>query len=204
MDSQNRQVYNNIAKEFNNTRWIPWPCTQKFLNSLPQWSFGCEAGCGNGRNILYRKDLCMIGFDFCDNFCKIVKEKGGKIIQSDIRSIPFKNNLFDFVISIAVIHHLDTFEKRLKSVLEMTRILRKGGKLLILVWAFEQEKDSRRKFKTQDELVTWKARTGKTYYRYYHLYKKGELEEMIKKIDNLRIKKSFFERSNYGVICEKI
>ena len=38
MDSQNRQVYNHIANEFNNTRWIPWPCTQKFLHSLPQGS----------------------------------------------------------------------------------------------------------------------------------------------------------------------
>ena len=204
MELQNKTVYNEIANEFNNTRWIPWPCTQKFLDKIQSGSFGCEAGCGNGRNILYRKDLTMLGFDFCDNFCKIVNSKGGEVIQSDIRNAPFRNNLFDFVISIAVIHHLDSFEKRLKSILEMTRILKQGGKLLILVWAYEQEKNSRRKFKTQDEMVSWHAKTGKIYYRYYHLFKKNELEDMITHIKNLKIKTSFYERGNYGIICHKI
>ena len=201
MNQQNHMVYNQIATEFNDTRWIPWPCTQNFLDELPSFSMGCEAGCGNGRNILYRHDLVMLGYDFCEKFCKIASDKDGNVINSDIKAAPFKNNIFDFVISVAVIHHLDTVKARLKAISEMIRILKPGGKLFILVWAFEQEKDSKRKFIKQDELVTWKSRNGKTYHRFYHLFRKNELEEMMSHFKNIKILSSFTQRGNYGIIC---
>ena len=66
--------------------------------------------------------------------------------------LPVRSNLFDSVISIAVVHHFSTKTLRLNAIAEMHRILRVGGRLLIYVWAYEQEN---KVFKTQDVFVAW-------------------------------------------------
>ena len=53
-------------------------------------------------------------------------------------SIPLKDNIADYVLSIAVVHHLTTEERRYKAVSEMIRILKPGGKMIIQVWAMKQ------------------------------------------------------------------
>jgi ubiquinone/menaquinone biosynthesis C-methylase UbiE len=63
-----------------------------------------------------------------------------------------KDNTFDAVISIAVIHHFSNELKRMQAIREMHRILKLGGKLLIYVWAFEQDG---KKYETQDVFVPW-------------------------------------------------
>jgi tRNA (uracil-5-)-methyltransferase TRM9 len=65
----------------------------------------------------------------------------------------------------------------------MYRTLKIGGKILITVWAMEQEPDSNFSFNLSDEMVPWKSKDdGNTYLRYYHIYRKGELEAEIKKL----------------------
>ena len=62
--------------------------------------------------------------------------------------------------------------------------IRPNGKVLIYVWALEQ-KSSRRGWdenSSQDVMVPWVTRAGSkevTYHRYYHLFRKGELEEVV-------------------------
>ena len=88
--------------------------------------------------------------------------------------------MFDYTICIAVIHHLSTVEKRKKAISELLRITKSNGEILILVWALEQETDSRRKFIKQDNYVDWKDKKqnllGK---RYYYVFKQNELESLI-------------------------
>ena len=52
-------------------------------------------------------------------------------------------------ICIAVIHHLSTPARRLAAIEELSRIVRPGGRILISVWALEQNlKDTRKKAKS--------------------------------------------------------
>lgn len=51
--------------------------------------------------------------------------------------LPVRDQTFDSVISIAVIHHFSTKSLRAKAIGEMHRILKVGGRLLIYVWAYE-------------------------------------------------------------------
>ena len=205
MDLNVRTTYNNIANHFSDTRFKVWFCTREFLNSIPSNSFGLEIGCGNGKNMVYRKDISMKGIDICDKFVDICKKKNLDVIQGDMSSLPYDNESFDFVMSIAVLHHLDSQEKRVKAVDEMFRVCKKGGKIFVLVWAFEQEESSKRKFKSKDEMVSWFSREdGNTYYRYYHLYSKDELENEFSKTENkFDTNKSFYEMGNWGLIIEK-
>ena len=54
----------------------------------------------------------------------------------------FSSNAFDACISIAVIHHLSTKERRENAIRELLRIVKPNGLVLIYVWAQEQSKDA--------------------------------------------------------------
>ena len=191
----------NIANEFNNTRYRPWTCVENFLDNIPKNSIIGDIGCGNGKNMLYRKDCTNIGCDFSENLVKICLEKNLNVISGDILNIPFKDNTFDYTICIAVIHHLSTNEKRKKAISELLRVTKPNGKILILVWALEQEPDSRRKFTEQDNMVNWKDKKGNLLgKRYYYVFKQGEIESLIP--DNM-IVESFYEKGNWGVVLKK-
>ena len=117
----------------------------------------------------------------------------------------YEDESFDFVFSIAVLHHLDKEELRVEALKEMFRVCKKDGIIFVLVWAFDQEPDSKRKFTKTDELVSWKSREdGQKYYRYYHLYLKDELEKEFSKTNfQYSIIKNFYEKGNWGFIIKK-
>ena len=57
----------------------------------------------------------------------------------DNQTLPFRESCFDAVISVGVIHHFASAKRRTKALEELYRILRPGGKMLVYVWAFEQD-----------------------------------------------------------------
>ena len=190
-------TYNKIAIEFSRTRYYIWAGVKEFLDSLQPKSTLADIGCGNGKNMLYRKDLETIGVDLCEGFLKICTEKGLKVIMGSITDIPLESNSIDNVISIAVVHHLNSVELRIKAISELLRIVKPGGSVMISVWSFEQDISSKRQFTSQDEMVPFKLRNGSIEYRYYHLYKKLELDEEVKEV------KKISKFSDYIVIIKK-
>ncbi|RYO78896.1 hypothetical protein DL766_003008 [Monosporascus sp. MC13-8B] len=145
----------------------------------------------------------------------------------------------DFVICVAVVHHLSTRERRVEAVRALLECLREDGRALVYVWALEQG-SSRRGWDEgadQDQLVPWVMRTSnkankprakkkrkdddgdgggdqepttaaaagdangdRTYQRYYHLYKKGELEEDVMAAGGT-VLDSGYEKDNWWVIA---
>ena len=198
-----KDVYNKIAKPFNLTRYVLWNHITTFIQNIPDYSLIADIGCGNGKNMMLNKKCEFIGMDFTESFTKICSNRNLEVVTADTLQIPYRSNTFDYVISIAVIHHLSTPEKRLESIKELIRITKESGLIYVLVWAFEQEPDSKRKFTTQDELVSWITNDNNIYYRYYHLFIKDELVEICNNIKNVRIKEEFYEQGNWGVILEK-
>ena len=47
--------------------------------------------------------------------------------------------MFDAVISIGVVHHFCSQDRRVAAIQELVRIMRPGGKLMLYVWAYEQK-----------------------------------------------------------------
>ena len=82
----------------------------------------------------------MIGFDSCLELVTIANSRGGEVGVADCLHLPYRSSVFDSVISIAVIHHLSTVERRVQAIQELCRITRPGGSILVYVWAFEQER----------------------------------------------------------------
>ena len=117
-------------------------------------------GCGTGKYLRLKSDLFTIGCDRSQPLCEITREKYSylPIVIADNLHLPYRNDLFDAVLSIGVIHHLSSRERRVqaiqgkitnsrrwlnqteKIVAECLRILKPdGGQLLIYTWAMEQK-----------------------------------------------------------------
>ena len=152
-------VYNSISKEFSSTRKYAWPHVKKFIDSITRFSLVCDVGSGNGKN-MYRNDLTYFATDLSEQMCELSSKKTNNICQSNVLSLPFNDNTFDTVISIACIHHLNTEERRRKAIEECKRILKPGGSMLISVWANSE------KYGLGDQFIKWNKHETK---RYYHL-----------------------------------
>ena len=120
-----------------------WPKVESFINSLDKFSIVGDFGCGNGKNMSLRNDLTFVGSDISIELLKIAKNRLAinDYILANVTNLPFSDNSLDACISIAVIHHLSKIEDRLQAIREMLRVLRKNGRGLIFVWAFEQSRD---------------------------------------------------------------
>ena len=164
-------------------------------------------GCGNGKYLGVNKDIFIIGSDRCKNLIDVVYDRGYEGMVADNLSLPYRDSSFDFVISIAVIHHFSTGERRIDAVRELCRVLRPGGKLLIFVWALEQT--GKRKYNHQDVFVPWKLRKStestseEVFQRFYHLFSENELKTLVSNIKNLKVDVSGYDRDNWYVICSK-
>ena len=200
-----KDAYNKIAEEFNNTRYRSWSCVEIFLESVNTKSLVGDIGCGNGKNMLYRKDeLIYEGCDFSTELVKIACNKGLNVIEGDILNIPFKKDYFSDVICIAVIHHLSRESDRITAINELVRVTKPGGNILILVWAMKQDSESKRNFNIQDLYLDWKDHHQNILTkRYYHIFKEAELESLVDKNESVEIIKSFYEKGNYGMIIQK-
>ena len=159
----------------------------------------------------------------------------------------------DYAISIATIHHLSTHERRKAAVQRLIRAVSPThGRILIYVWAIEQDELSKRNIplndarpaQGEDVFVPWvmskdlqtkpkekktssnastpretstqeDARPPQVFNRYYHMFAKGELTELVHQAANglemhvgppeddvrqgVEIVQDGWERSNYYV-----
>jgi tRNA (uracil-5-)-methyltransferase TRM9 len=192
------QVYSIIAQHFSSTRHKPWPLVQKFLNSIEQGSIVADIGCGNGKYLNLHNHYQIIGLDLSKELLSC-NSKNSQIVLGNSLHLPFRSGKFDYTISIAVIHHFSTVTRRLKALSEIFRITK--GKVLIFVWALEQDKFIQEfKQDVQDIYVPWKHNNSQKeiYQRYYHLFKKGELESLMEQV-GFKIADSGYDAGNWWV-----
>jgi SAM-dependent methyltransferase len=198
------EVYDKIATEFDVTRVRIWGSVKKFLDSLSIDSLNLDNGCGNGKNMLYRSELKFKGNDISKEQVRICISKGLDVIESTMTALPFKNEEFDNMICIASYHHLDNDTDRQKALDEMYRCLKPRGRILITVWAMEQFEGSTFHFTKRDEQVAWKSKDGNIYYRYYHIYNKGDIEKEVTRLEpRFKIVEGGWEVGNWWIILEK-
>lgn len=200
-DENVKQVYSHIAAHFSDTRYKQWPVVARFLDEQPDDALGIDLGCGNGKNMTPR----MIGFDACLDLLSIGAERHCEVFAADTTLVPVRPAAFDFAISIAVIHHLSTPSGRLAAVLQIRRLLKPGAAFLIFVWAFEENASVQRHAirmldaTGQDVLVPWSSKDGTTLWRYYHLFRRNELDELVLSTEDMLIDESGYDRDNWFV-----
>lgn len=280
------RVYEEISAHFSSTRHAPWPRVRDFLLSLPNDAIMADIGCGNGKYLGINPQVFSLGCDRSVNLVSICAERGFHAVVCDALSVPLRSSAFDAVISIAVIHHFSTQERRLAAVTELVRLLKVGGRALIYVWAMEQEyknqkskylktnknmenqenmenmepktskenterrndldeteseasvrqvhagnassnpadaeedcgketsprlsvHTNRTAFVSQDLLVPWhlkgevKASPGAVFHRFYHVFQRGELEDLCVSVSGLEVQQSYYDQGNWCVVLRK-
>jgi tRNA (uracil-5-)-methyltransferase TRM9 len=209
------EVYEQIASHFSSTRYKPWPIVESFLRALEPGAIGLDIGCGNGKYLTVNPDVFIVGSDRSSNLVEIANQHEPRsAVVADTLALPHQAARFDFAISIAVVHHLSTRERRQEAIGKILECLKVGGKALIYVWALEQ-KSSRRGWDegcAQDVMVPWVMKSGKktdedglaekTFQRYYHLYRSGELEEDIVAVGG-KVVESGYEKDNWWAISAR-
>ncbi|KAF2069157.1 hypothetical protein CYY_009526 [Polysphondylium violaceum] len=148
------QIYDKIALHFDSTRYKAWPIVENFLNKQTVGSMGVDVGCGNGKYLGINNDIYTIGSDICNNFTLICNDKHHEALVADGLLLPYKSDLFEYAISIAVIHHFATFQRRVDAIKEMLRVLKPGGVILVTSWATTQEWKGKN-YENQDVMVPW-------------------------------------------------
>jgi tRNA (uracil-5-)-methyltransferase TRM9 len=209
------QVYQEIAAHFSDTRYKPWPIVEKFLLAQPNGSVGLDIGCGNGKYMTVNKEVVLLGSDRSSELVRLARaERNVEVMMADALRLPFRKRTFSFAISIAVIHHFSTPQRRIESLGSILSILEPTGQALVYVWALEQ-KNSRRGWDegmAQDVMVPWVLnKKGKNdhlhekpviKHRYYHLYRKGELESDVEAANGVVVE-SGYEKDNWWAIIKR-
>ncbi|XP_076446651.1 uncharacterized protein LOC143284008 [Babylonia areolata] len=147
-----QRVYDQIAPHIEDLKPRIWPRVKEFLKSLKAGALVADVGCGNGRYLHINPSIFKIGSDICQPFLQTAVARGFEVLLADNLLLPFRDNIFDAAISVGVIHHFASKERRVQALQEMVRILLPGGLVMVYVWAFEQKY---RKFDSQDILVPW-------------------------------------------------
>jgi len=185
-----KQDYNEIAQEFSATRYQIWEETKFLFNDyVMPGDKVLDLGCGNGRffEFLKDKDIHYIGVDFSEKLVEIAKEKYPKVKfqVADALNLPFPNNYFDKIYSIAVLHHIPSEKFRIQFFEEARRILKPNGFFILTVWKPESKKNLNIFFKDTTLKLTGKLEKGDTFRpwgkdaeRYFHYFSEKELTKL--------------------------
>jgi SAM-dependent methyltransferase len=176
-----RDVFNRIASGWYNYRH--WTIFRRELEALAkEWRQGLllNLGCGHGADFLpFSRDFELYGIDFSDEMLKLARKYAGKfsfqvnLAAADVCSLPYRNEAFDYIISVATLHHLKK-ERQLTAFQELKRVMKPGGAAFITVWNRWQP---RFWFKSKEIMVPWRTQ-NEILYRYYYLFTYGELKRL--------------------------
>ena len=108
---------------------------QGAATGIPSFSPGTrvlEAGCGNGKTLstLCRDGCDATGIDIAASALRLAQRtvSSARLVQADVRSLPFCTNTFDAVIAVHIIGALGEQDRR-RAAAELRRVLVPGGTL---------------------------------------------------------------------------
>lgn len=208
--------YNTIAKDWDVSRYRPSPIKIKLLKAVKKGMIVGDIGCGNGLiipEVLKNGAKKYFGLDISSGLIKIAKNKYTAEIKKGIvelkvgnaLKLPYGNNKFDVIFSFAVMHHLPDQENHLKFLREINRVLKPGGKAVIINWNLLNKKTSdkfqikeklvktkKEGYNERDVFVGWKATPGKDIKRFIHIFIPEEIKTLARQIKFKKIRNEYF------------
>ncbi len=203
MDQENiiesvKNTYDTIGKEFSASRQYIWPDLKPFLTDVKSESSVLDVGCGNGRLLLgLPKSIKYTGLDISKELLNEAKKAHPehKFIETDITKDTIWKHLpqYDYIYSIAVLHHLPTEKDQLFVLKQIKKHLKPNGKILITSWNLWQPKYLKYhldiKTKLQNPHFVYIPFQGKP--RFCFAVTVPYLKRLLKKANlNLKVKKS--------------
>ena len=184
---QTQETYEKIGKEFAQTRSYVGEEVKIFDKYATNGLKVMDLGCGNGRIYPYFEKLNAdyIGVDQSETLLKIAKEKYPKaiLIKGDMMEIPAENGSIDLLVCLRSFHHLPNAKNRKQCLIEIKRVLKKDGKVIVTVWNLWELKNILYFLKSifqngfKHLMIPW----GKDAIRYYYAFTLKEFKKTVSK-----------------------
>ncbi len=127
-----------------------------------------DIGCGNGfSTFCYLENVSqIIGVDYIQEFIdwanrlylNDANRNKLRFLQADVLALPFNNDQFDVVLSERTLINLSTWEDQMKALKNIWRVLKKGGRLILLevsVQGMAKLDEMREKFGIEEMKKHW-------------------------------------------------
>lgn len=171
--------YDMMAEKFSSTRTHFWKDLNFIADEIRIGDRVLDFGCGNGRliEILGGKGICYVGVDVSSRLIEKAKKKypenSHKFLKiSSQDSLPFDDDYFNKIISVAVFHHFPD-EYALDRALELYRVAKPGAALVVTIWNIRQEEHE------QETYIPFRNNDEKqVFMRYHRVYSMAELEKI--------------------------
>jgi SAM-dependent methyltransferase len=142
-DAEARQhaLYNHVAHEYDDV-FRPHIAehylekrTSLVKDLLPMGGVVLDVGCGTGRlgAVIAGEGYDVFGADLSPEMVRKARERGlAGAYAAVTTALPFADNCFDLVLTVATLHHLETPERVARTVSELGRVAKPGG--FVLLW----------------------------------------------------------------------
>ncbi|MEN8253328.1 MAG: class I SAM-dependent methyltransferase [Patescibacteria group bacterium] len=229
LNNLNTKFYQAVADSFSDSRNSAWQGWEKLIPQLSSLFIShkspkvLDLGCGNARfaEFLIQKfpklKINYFGLDSNADLLKIAEEKlinHNSCIRSQFQQVDlvsellndnFKNRLksenYDLVVAFGLMHHLPSFEIRVKLLKLLADLLPKNSYLIIAFWQFHKSerlmrkvvnpglvKINKKELEKNDFILDWQR--GKTAHRYCHSFTDEEIEKLVEE-SGLQLASSF-------------
>lgn len=138
--------YDLVSQKFSETRKYFWRGLEFISDYAKTGDKVLDFGCGNGRllELFSDKKIDYSGLDISEKLIDIAREKYSDVnffkISSLQTTLPFADDYFNTVYSIAVFHHFPSMKYREDVAKELYRVTKKNGHIVITVWNLWQKK----------------------------------------------------------------
>ena len=189
----NKETYDKIAKPFASTRKFLWDDLKPLSQYIKDGDKVLDLGCGTGRlyQLFGENQVEYVGMDNSMGQLEMAREQfpEGNFRFGELTITSLDDEEFDIIYCIAAFHHLPNKELRLKSLREMSRVLKPGGYVVMTNWNLfsdsAQKNVAKGKWKqkigTGDFIVPWLNSEGELLgKRYYYGYESDELKDLFK------------------------
>ncbi len=151
----NQEFYQKMADSFSTTRRRIQPGVAYLLDTIWEWQYWLDIGCGNGtlaQALLMKfRNGRYIGCDFSAVMIKEAQKKVASLsssgesrfdfLQLDINHSDWQNQIphldWDVISLFAVLHHIPAADKRKRICQQIRKLLPEGKKFLISVWQIQ-------------------------------------------------------------------
>ena len=170
--------YDLVADKFSSTRKFFWRDLVFIADLVRDGDRILDFGCGNGRllEILRGKLIDYAGVDISQKLieqaCLKYPEKKENFIRiSGQDSLPFSDDYFNKIVSVAVFHHFPD-DYAIDRAGELLRVAKKDAMAIVTVWNLAEKYDKK------DVYISFNDNESKTFSRYHRVYSPDELDNI--------------------------
>ncbi len=212
------ELYDSIAEGYRHWRSRPWHIVSLIKSFPGKTVLDLGSGtCVNGGEVAKQTHSYVVCFDISFEMLRQAREEypQAEVVAGDVHYLPFRDGFFDWVVSIASLHHVPP-EFAGRVIREVSRVLKDGGLTLLTVWSFRQlrfvpgllrnllTRVINPERRVREFYVRWRSRKKGVFRRYYYLYSLEELLDLLRNSGLKPLTSGYFSRRRRRVRADNV